>query len=58
MKTNNGILEEVAVELLIAASINANMIRGIYGDRVRASIITLYLGLLFIAIGEVIALIL
>jgi hypothetical protein len=50
--------QEVAVELLIAASINKNMIPGIYGHRVRASIITLFLGLLFIAIGEVIALIL
>jgi hypothetical protein len=50
--------QEVAVELLIAASINRNIIPVVYGYRFKASIITLFLGLLFIAIGEVIALIL
>jgi hypothetical protein len=50
--------QEVAVELLIAASINRNIMPVIYGYRYKASIITLFLGSLFIAIGEVIALIL
>ena len=49
--------QEVAVELLNAASFNAN-IRVMYEDCIKASIITLFLGLLFITIGEVIALIL
>jgi flagellar biosynthesis regulator FlbT len=48
---------KVAVELLSAASFNAN-IRVMYEDYVKTSIIALYLGLLFIAIGEVVALIL
>jgi len=49
--------QEVAVELLGAASFNAN-IRVMYENCTKASIIALYLGLLFIAVGEVIALIL
>jgi len=49
--------QEVAIELLSAASFNAN-IRVMYEDCIKASIIALYLGLLFITIGEVIALIL